>query len=667
MTAARLSLSDVADALRRNNLVSPSGMHEENHSLYLTLVDGRLHSISDIENLVIHVAGTAVVRIADVAHVDRGPEPVLNRVTADGVDAVLLNIYSQPDASTLGISDQLREKLHFIRSQIPADTKLAFFYDQSLLVRSSVEGVWEAIGFGLLLSVVIIYLFLKNWGTTIVATAVIPVAVLFTVVTMKLLGMSFNLMTLGGIAAAIGLVIDDAIVVVEAIYAKLASGLSRQEAVQAGIAEILEPLLGSTLTPVVVFIPLAFLDGITGVFFRALAITMAVGLLTSLLLAVTLTPSMASWFIRSIKIRRASDPEDAQVGGLVMRSVILIYERIVRLALKHRWFSVAISVLIFAAAVVVYQKLNSDFLPAMDEGGFVIDYIAPPGTSMDEINREMLQAEDILKATPEVESYSRRTGAALGVALVEPNTGDFLVKLRPDRKRTTREVIVDLRQRINVALPRTQWAFPGILTDLIGDLTWSDEPVEIKVFSSDANQLKKMAQHVENRIKQIPGVVDTLSGLVYTGPSATFRVRFADAQRFGLSVANIADAVNLAMLGQTASSIIEADRVINIRVKAEPSSIDRLESLREMPLRAADGTIIHLYQVADLVEAPANWNCTETTCDRMSPSHRNWRDETSAAPWPRFAMCWPKIKRYQPAASSTVDYTSNNRSRSTTC
>jgi CzcA family heavy metal efflux pump len=599
-----LGLSDITTALRQNNLVVPAGLHEEDHDLYLTLVDGRVHSIEDIENLTVPIGGGKVIHIADVATVDRGPEPAFNRVTADGVDAVLLNIYSQPDGSTLDIANGVRTTLRSLHRQLPPDMKLAFFYDQSLLVRDSVASVWEAIAFGLFLSVAILFLFLKNWGTTIVATVVIPVSVLFTIVAMKLTGMSFNLMTLGGIAAAIGLVIDDAIVVVEAIYSRLATGLHRHDAVQQGIGEIFEALLGSTLTPVVVFIPLAFLDGIAGVFFRALALTMVVALLTSLLLALTLTPSLASWLVRAPTVAKSGDPEDAQIGGIFMRLVILIYERVVRLALNNPIFTIALALVVLGGTIVLYHRLKTDFLPAMDEGGFVIDYIAPPGSSMSEINRQLLQAEDILKATPEVESYSRRTGAALGVALVEPNTGDFLVKLRPDRKRSTRDVINDLRLRINIALPRTQWAFPGILSDLIGDLTWSDEPIEIRIFSTDLETLKKMSRHVETTIKAIPGVVDTTSGLVYTGSSISFAVRYADAQRFGLTVDSIANEVNTAMLGQTASTVLEADRIINIRVSAEPHAIDLIDNLSNLPLRAKDGTIIHLSQVADLVKTP---------------------------------------------------------------
>jgi CzcA family heavy metal efflux pump len=606
LAALRLSLSQVTDALAKNNLVEPAGMLDQDHHWYLTVVDGRVHSIPDIENLTVPNDANQPVPIGDFAKVSRGPEPAFDVVTADGVSAVLMNIYAQPNASTLDIANGVNSTLAQLQKTIPADVQKKYFYDQSLFVRNSVDSVWEAIVFGLILSVVVLYLFLRNWGMTLVATVVIPVTVLFTILAMKLCGQSFNLMTLGGIAAAIGLIIDDAIVVVEAIYVRVAAGADRVKAVRDGIGEIFTPLLGSTLTPVVVFIPLAFLTGISGVFFRALAITMVVGMLTSLLLALTLTPSLALWFMPARRDLAAekSAQRQSRDGGFILRHIVSAYEWIVQTALNYRWHTLAICPLLLVIAALLCRRLKSDFLPAMDEGGFVIDFIAPPGTSLSETNRQILQAEKILKNTPEVESFSCRIGSALGVHLVEPNTGDFLVKLKPDRKRGTDAVIADVRGQFNKALPDIDWDFPGILTDLIGDLiSWSDDPIEIKLFSNDTDYLNDTAGDIEDAIGKIPGVVDTNS-VVYTGPSISLRVRAADAQRLGLDAKTIAANVRTAMLGQTASTVLEGDRVINIRVQDDPASIDRVDKLRDLPLRAAGGAIVPLSAVCDVIELP---------------------------------------------------------------
>jgi multidrug efflux pump subunit AcrB len=434
-----------------------------------------------------------------------------------------------------------------------------------------------------------------------VATLVIPVTVLITLLSMKIAGLTFNLMTLGGIAAAIGLVIDDAIVVVEAIHTKRTSGKPRLEAIREGIGEIARPLVGSTLTPVVVFVPLAFLEGITGVFFRALALTMVVALLTSLVLAMTLTPSLAAWLLRS---RDESTGRHGEQGGPLLRRVVGAYETGVRITLKRPRLTLGVCGLVILAAFFLYGHLESEFLPPMDEGGFVIDYFTPPGTSLAETNRQLLEAEKILRAVPELDSYSRRTGARLALSIAEPNTGDFLVKLKSDRKRATADVISELRRRFNTELPGLTWEFPGILGDLIGDLMWAPQPIEVKLFSTSQPWLEEKAPAVAERIRKITGVVDVFDGLVYTGPTISLRLRAPDAQRFGLTSNDVAEAVHTAMLGQTASTVLEGDRVVAIRVKVDPSRVDRLASLRELPLRTPGGTLIKLSQAVDVTEEP---------------------------------------------------------------
>jgi CzcA family heavy metal efflux pump len=600
LQAAGLSLADVSDALTKNNLFEPAGMLEENYHLFLTTVDGRVHSTADIGNMVVAVHGSHPVQIKDVAHVERGPKPVFQSVTAQGREAVLLNIQSQADGSTLDIANALKKQLEQLRQELPPDMHLAFFYDQSLFVSNSVGGVWDAIIFGLVLSVLILYCFLKNCGSVWTAIVTIPITILITLVAMKLANMSFNMMTLGGIAAAVGLIIDDAIVVVEAISVKIAADRPRFVGIQEAIGEIVRPLIASTLTPVVVFIPLAFLSGVAGVFFRALALTMVVSLLTSLVLALTLTPSLAAWFIRDRKKMDSGNKSDDLNGGFLLKRVILFYERSLRTALRFRWLAFGACVAVLISSVFIYRHLESDFLPAFDEGGFIIDFNAPPGTSLNETSRQLGAAEKILAANPDVESYSRRLGAELGMFITEPYRGDFAVKLKPGRKHTTDEVIAQFRHTFNEQFPALRWDFPGILTDMVGDLQMTPDPIEIKLFSPDLKWLKQTAPRVEEEIKKIPGVVDTFNGLTETGPSINFHVRPADAARFGLSIQDIAVAVNTALLGQTASYVLEGDRIINIRVMAEPKNVNQISILQELPLRTPSGTNVRLNQVADI-------------------------------------------------------------------
>ena len=602
LAAVNLSLPQVADVLQKSNVVEAGGLHEENQTLYLTLVDGRVKSMEEIGNLVVAQAEDRPVRIRDFARVEKGAEPASTIVTADGHEAVLIMVRSQPDGSTVEIVDALKQQIKELKKLLPPDMKLAFFYDQSLLVRDSVKSVWEAIIFGLILSVAILFAFLKDWGSTLVATVVIPIAVLFTLLAMYLLGMSFNLMTLGGIASAIGLIIDDAIVVVEAIHTRMATGMPRLQAVQSAVGEILMPLTGSTLTPVVVFIPLAFLSGVPGVFFRALAITMTVSLLTSLVLAISLTPSLAALIIR---VKPKEMGHEIEEGGFILRPVTRLYEKVVRVALAHRFITVGVCVLLVLAGADLYTQLKTDLLPELEEHGFVLDYVVKPaGTSLAESNRALQEIEKVLAATPEVESYSRRTGVALGLELTEPNAGDFLVKLKQDSKRSTEEVIAELRGKLNRVEPQIDVDLHGMLGDLIGDLVSSPKPVEIKAFSSDLGFLQETAPAIKAQIDEIPHVADTEDGLVVAGPSLTFRVRPADAQRYGLTAADIGEAVETAKLGKVASDVTEPDRTTPIRVLMDPKAVNRVETLQNVPLMTPGGQTVRLSQVADVQFEP---------------------------------------------------------------
>jgi CzcA family heavy metal efflux pump len=602
LQASHLALADVSDALTQNNLIASAGLIEENYHLYLTTVDGRVHSPTDIGNVVISADGGHPIRIRDIGRVVRGPEPAYTIVTAQGRNAVLLNIFSQPDGSTLDIAKALKLQLQQLRRQLPPDMHLGFFYDQSLFVRDSVGSVRDAIVFGLILSVVILYFFLKNWGSVWTAIVTIPIAVLITVVVMKLAGMSYNMMTLGGIAAAIGLIIDNAIIVVEAMCYRIAAGRPRLEGIQEAMGEILAALICSTLTPVVVFLPLAFLTGVAGVFFRALALTMVVSLLTSLVLALTLTPSLAVWLIGGPK--KAGHQEGSE-GGFLLRRMLRVYEASARWAFRHCWLTLFACALLMGGAVIVYRQLQSDFLPEFDEGGFVIDFNAPPGTSLTESSRQLDEAEAIIDANPDVEGYSRRLGTQLGLFITEPYRGDFLVKLKTNRKHSTQEVIARLRHEFDRRFPDIRWDLHGILTDVIGDLQLTPYPVEIKLFSPDLKWLEKTAPRIEAQIKQIPGIVDTFDGLTETGPSINLRVRRAEAARFGLTAQRITDAVNTALLGSVASYALEGDRLINIRVLQEPASVNRTAKLRDLPIRTPDGKVVRLAQVADVSERPS--------------------------------------------------------------
>jgi CzcA family heavy metal efflux pump len=600
LAARGVSIQQVVDAVKNSNIIASPGLIEENHQLELALVSGQALTFDELNSIVVATVNSAPVKLEDVATVGQGVEPQYTIVTADGRPAVLLNVDRQPDANTVTVVDELTAELKAVRPLLPKDVQVSTFYDQSLIVRESMKSVRDAILLGLLLSVVILYAFLRNWGTTFVAILVIPVTVLVTFLAMWLVGLSFDLMTLGGVAAAIGLVIDDAIVVVENIYTHLARGQSRRAAVEAAVSEITVPIIGSTVTPVVVFLPLTLLTGVTGVFFRSLALTMAVALLTSLVLALSFTPVLAERFVKVRRDETGATEEEREQGGAFLRAIIRRYEWVLGHALDNRLLLLLIIACVLFGSYLVYRNLGSEFLPAFDEGAFVLDYIAPAGSSLEETDRMLRHVERMLKETPEVESYSRRTGLQLGLSITEPNTGDFLVKLKSDRARSTEDVESDLRGEIEKSEPALEVEFVGILSDLIGDLVSSPEPIEIKIFSEDTRALDAKAEEVESAIQKIEGVVDTNPGGVVSGPAVTFKVDPPRAAQFGVTPADVAAAVTTAMSGDASSSILQQGRLVNVRVIYPAELRSSLDALRSLQVRSSTGALFRLDQVAEV-------------------------------------------------------------------
>jgi CzcA family heavy metal efflux pump len=599
LTAHNVSAQQVVEAIRNSNVIVSPGLIEENHQLELALVSGQAKRPDELNGIVVATVNNAPVTVADVATVAAGVEPEYTIVTADGHPAALVNINRQPDANTVAVVDEVKAALTAMRGQIPKDVRVAAYYDQSLLVRESINSVRDSILIGLLLSVIILYAFLRNWGTTFVAILVIPVTVLVTFLAMYLTGLSFDLMTLGGVAAAIGLVIDDAIVVVENIYTHMARGQSRREAVQSAVHEITVPIIGSTITPVVVFLPLTLLTGVTGVFFRSLALTMSVALLTSLVLALAFTPVLAERFVRA-NPNDAPTGEDEETHGRFLGSIIRRYESVLDFALSNRWVILVVIVVVLGGSYLLYRSLGSEFLPEFDESAFVLDYLAPAGSSLAETDRMLQHVEEMLLKTPEIESYSRRTGLEMGLFVTEPNTGDFAVKLKDGHKRSTQDVIAELRDEIHETEPSLDVEFVGILPDVIGDLQGNPEPIEVKLFSEDAAALQREADEVEAAIKKVPGVVDTLNGVVISGPAVTFNIDPLRASQFGVTANDIASTIMTAMSGEAASSILQQDRLIAVRVIFPADVRTSIDKVRALQVRSSSGQLFRLDQVSDI-------------------------------------------------------------------
>jgi multidrug efflux pump subunit AcrB len=651
LLAVGVTVTDILESIRRTNLIDSPGLIEHEHTLTLGLVSGQVRTPEQIGQIVVKNSPAGVpIRLADIATISTSVAPVYTIVTANGKPAVLLNVNRQPDSNTLQVANEVHEQIKELSKALPPGVHLEPFYDQSTIVHDSIASVRDAVLLGLILSSIVLVLFLRDWGSSLVAGLVIPSTLLITFIVLYLTGQSFNLMTLGGLAAAVGLVIDDAIVVLENIVLHRDAGQSRTEAIRSALRELTVPLIGSTITPIVVFLPLISTSGVIGSFFRALAITMTVSLFTSLLLALTWTPTLSLYFVRREDRKTglnakesATSPapslvpgapyaatllaiEEAHLSGFFGR-IVDFYAGIMRAVLKRpRILTLSSAVLVALSLFIGIKVLENDLLPAMDEGGFILDYHTPPGSSLAESDRILQHIEKIVRSTPEVENTSRRTGLELGLsAVTEANRGDFTVRLKRDRKRGIEEIMGDVRGRIEQTEPATKVEFVQVLQDMIGDLTSEPEPVVIKLFSQDGKLLGETAPRVADAIGKIQignvhPVVDVLDGIENTtsGPAVTYQINPAVAARAGFTPEEIAVDASAILEGELATTpVVIGDRAYPIRVRFPEQSRSTLDRMSNTLVGSSTGRTATLGSLATVSTEPGQTEIRRENLQRL--------------------------------------------------
>ncbi len=610
LQAANVTLTDIQTAVQASNIIDSPGLYEADHQLILGLVGAQATDVESLSQLVVKTTTAGIpVRVADVATIGPGVLPVYTLVRANARPAVLLNIARQPNSNTVSVATAVAAEIESLKKILPAGVHLTVFYDQSQLVHESIGSVRDAILIGLALACLILFLFLQDWTSSLIAGLVIPVTVAITILFLWIIGQSFNLMTLGGLAAAIGLVIDDAIVVVENIVVHRDAGQGRAEAVRLALHEIHIPLIGSTITPVVVFLPLIAVTGVTGSFFRALAVTMTAALLTSLCLALTFTPALSLSLLRQKKAgATAHDPVSGEKNGPVMQRVLNTHGKALSWTITRPWSLAVIALVLLVAGYFTYGALGSNLLPEMDEGAFILDYTMPAGSSLAETDRVVSHVERILAGIPEVTITTRRTGLQLGLAAVtEANYGDISVMLKARRDRDIDEVIADARAKVKREEPALDVEFTQVLEDMIGDLSNSPEPIQIKLFSSDVTLIRSLGPKVQAAIQAIPGVVDTQNGVDNTlsGPATTFQVDPVVASRLGFTPQEIAeDATSLLDGLTTTEPVIQAGRPYTVRIRMGPDHRASLAAIKNTVFNSASGHTATLGELATIVELP---------------------------------------------------------------
>ncbi|HLH96521.1 MAG TPA: efflux RND transporter permease subunit [Xanthobacteraceae bacterium] len=598
LDAYGLSEADLVSALSGANVLQANGRIEDHNKLFIVISNSNMAVSEEVKNVVLRSDQHSVVRVRDVAEVKDGEVPQWVRVVEDGKNAVLFQVYEQPDGNAVQIAKAVRDKLATFNW--PEGVNVANWYDQSTLVVESAGSVRDAVLIGLVLSGVVLFLFLRSWRVILVAVLIVPSTLLITVLLLQLTGQSFNIMTLGGIAAAVGLIIDDVIVMVEHI-ARRAGALHRprddiplgKEAVLPAGQEFLRPLMGSSFATMIVFIPLAFLSGVTGAFSKTLAITMAAALLISMLLVAFVVPLLARALIN---FQTWHDPAADRSGWYVNT-----HGRILDLLFRHRWLLLVIFAPIILAGYLAYQNVPTGFMPKADEGGFIIDYKTLPGTSLAESDRQIKQIEQILRDTPEVLTFSRRTGMGLGgTDLEEPNVGDFFVRLKPQPRRPIDEIMPEVLLQIQKQVPAVDCDLAQLMEDLIGDLTAVPQPIEIRLFSDDAAKLIPTAKKVGSTIQSIPGVTEMDNGIVLAGDALNIVIDPVKASLEGMTTQDISSQMNDYLSGNVATQLTQPLKQIGVRVWLSPSLRRRDEDVAKLPIRASDGHIFPLQRVATL-------------------------------------------------------------------
>jgi multidrug efflux pump subunit AcrB len=596
LRAHGLTLADVTNAIAAGNRITAVGRLEDNDRLFLAVDNNAFTSVGSVRNVVLRTGEDGILRLDQIAKVEAGAVPEWLLVVNNGRPAVTIDVFQQDSADSLSLAREVDAKLaDFMRTQ-PRSIHLAKWYDQTQLVGSSIAALEEAILIGLVFAALVILVFLRNWRVTLVAMIVVPLSVLITVLLLLALGLSFNIMTLGGIAAAIGLLIDDVIVMIEHIARR--TGVPGAAGERLGVLnaarEFLTPLFGSSLATILIFIPLAFLSGVTGAFFRYLSLTMASALIISFLLTAFVVPLLARGVV---DFQRWKDPAHGRETWL----------RRTHARILDRLFAFPALIAVSVAALIgigwlAYAKVGTGFLPRMDEGGFVLDYQTAPGTSLAETDRELEEVQAILKSDPDVDTYSRRTGAGFGGDLKESYQGDFVVRLVGSSRRPSIWTVMDeITHKIEGQVPGIHFDIHQLLGDMIGDLVGRREPVVVELRAENPDILPAVARQVAAAIVNVPGIepASVNDGVVPAGDALEVHVDPGAAALEGMTPEEVEAQLDKHLHGAVVTRYLASVQEVGVRVWLDPSyAALRRDRLGALPIYSPNGRVFPLGTVA---------------------------------------------------------------------
>ena len=595
LAAFKIDYKTIENSLIESNHLKFVGRLEESNKLFLNIADNRYKNISDIKKTIIAQNGNTPIYLSDVADVEPALKENFIACESNLKPAVLLTIIKQPGTNAVEIMNKVDETWNQLKSSLPPNVEISKWYDMTDFIKSSIASVRDAIFFGAILTFLILFLFLRRIRITLVTIIIIPMALLISFVFMKIIGITLNLMSLGGLAAAIGILVDNAIVVVENIERYLEDGRSGEQAIVDATSEIISPLLGATVTTLVVFLPLIFLTGVPGIFFRALASTLSIAIFVSMLLAIFITPALAVIFISHKEKKH----------GKIIPHFVNFQQKSFKLFLKTPILLLVVIILLSGIAYFSYDNIPSGFLPEWDEGTIVHDYVAPAGSSIEGTKSMLKNIAEYIKTIPEVETYSLRTGRSLAHPRTHTNDGDFVISLKKDRERSSFEIMNEIRAFDAKNEPRIEPSLFQVLPDRLNDLSGEIAPIVIKVFGKNLSLIQNIATEIADSLENIAGAVDIYKGFSSGEPELAFKVNAEAASRYGLSVEEVISSLHMAFWGDESGKMLDGLKVIPINVRYPKAKFDKFEEIKKMPIYLVSiDRVITLDEIVEVNKSP---------------------------------------------------------------
>lgn len=581
----------LSTALSKNNFIQSNGYLSDFRLLYLTVTDATVHNLEELQQLVIFNNGKRIVQLKDIAEAKINESVEYTKINANGSPGILIAVIKQPNTNLITLSDEMKSRVAELKKILPQGVTLRPYYVQADFVRDSVKSVTDSLWIGLVLAIVVAIIFLRSLKASATILITIPVTVCLSLIVIYTVGYTLNIMTLGAIAAAIGLIIDDAIVVVEQIHRSHEEHPDEPSTgvVQKAIHYLLPAMLGSSLSTIVIFIPFELMSGVAGAYFKVMTNTMIITLVCSFFVTWICLPVI--YLLLTKEKNHQAKPEAAHE---------VKKQKWVSYFIHRPYISLVIMALLGLSIWLILPRLQTGFLPEMDEGSIVLDYSSPPGTSLEETDRMLQQVEKRLARVPEVEAYSRRTGTQMGFFITEPNRGDYLIQLRKKRNRSTEEVIADIRKQVESSQPALKIDFGQVIGDMLGDLMESVQPIEIKIFGDNIQKLKDLSEQTGHIVEKIEGSADVFNGIVISGPSVSILPNNIALAQYGLSPQSLQSQVQLGLQGIPVGTILEKQQLSTVRMLYSGVSRQGVEGVRNLQVFLPSGRLMPITSLAEV-------------------------------------------------------------------